>query len=547
MAIENVAKTLDAPATTPRLEDARTFLVQHASILLFSLVVLAAGWTLLHYDLTQQPIPEDTTYHIYAAQQMLEGHPIYRDVAIIKAPLADFLTLFALPIGRVLQLADTLAARLIFLLVALLTIGVTYLAGRELFGSHLVGVVAAVLVAGNNFYDIRAVTGPEPKSLVILFTFAAFILIARRRWDWAGICATLATLAWQPAAMVVALALGAALVAPWFDPKPPAWNTRARWMPLLRVVGGSILPFLPLILYLALNDALVPAWEATIGANVSYMNTHTLQTPLGDLLEYNLHWLSNDINTYCVAAAERWQLAVGALGFVGMLAGEGIVAWRRKCLPLNLERTPFLLYTLGFAAFTLIDFNFCPDLFPLLPALALAIGWLVGKVAEGASALVARPASPRLAAPTAMLFGAGAVLIIAGVGLLDARDYHIVGITYRDQQNLVGEATKHLRGNGRILSFGNAIILVELQRENASKIIHFGPKSGEGVLEYEPNGLDGLLTALDQNPPQLISLARTTRQNWNQDFFDWLKARYRLVWDDKYNAVRLYVLRKRAQ
>src|SRR5581483_10191079 len=205
----------------------RAFMLAHIDVWLCIGVMLVALWTFLQYDLPDQPTPQDTTYHIYAAQQMLEGHAIYRDVAIIKAPLADFMTTVALGIGRLANLRDTLAARILFLLVATATMGVIYLAGKVLFQSRIVGIVAALIMLGNNFFGESAVSGPEPKTLIILFSFAALILIAQRHWGWAGICAALAALAWQPGALVMAITVGAAIIAPWFDSPMPNWRTRA--------------------------------------------------------------------------------------------------------------------------------------------------------------------------------------------------------------------------------------------------------------------------------------------------------------------------------
>ena len=115
------------------------------------------------------------------------------------------------------------------------------------------------------------------------------------------------------------------------------------------------------------------------------------------------------------------------------------------------------------------------------------------------------------------------------MGLLDAHGYKVQGLTYRDQVNIARKAETYLKPNSQVLAFGNAIVLVELHLENTSKDLHLGSKSGRGVLEYEPGGVDAMLDALDQNPPRLVSLSRITKQDWNQDFYDWVQERYRLV------------------
>jgi len=520
-------------------------MLAHIDVWLCIGVMLVALWTFLQYDLPDQPTPQDTTYHIYAAQQMLEGHAIYRDVAIIKAPLADFMTTFALVVGRLLHLRDTIAARILFMLVATLTIGVIYLTGRRLFQSRIVGIVATLIVAGNNFFGESAVSGPEPKTLIILFSFAALILIARRNWGWAGICSALAALAWQPGAMVMAITAGAAILAPWLDKSSPNWRTRANWLPFARSVGGMILPFAVLVAYLALNNALLPAWNATIGANVSHLNNRLEGAPLNEWMQYNAQQISRTMRTYCVAATEWWQLVVGGLGIFGIGLTALGAAIRSKRLPLNLERTPLLLYGIGFGIFTLIDFDFCPDLFPLLPVLAIGVGWMVWTVIRGAAQLVTHFSTPRAAKIVTLVSSLVVILVLTDVGVVDAMQYEIPGIQYRDQLNLARRAAAYLHPKNQILSLGNAVILVELHRDNASKIVHLGEKSARGVLQYEPGGMDAMIEALDQNPPKLISLARVTRQEWNADFLDWVQDNYHLVFDDKYNSVKLYLLNKK--
>src|SRR5581483_3204200 len=339
---------------------------------------------------------------------------------------------------------------------------------------------------------------------------------------------------------------GAAILAPWLDKSSPNWRTRANWLPFARSIGGMILPFAALAIYLVLNNALLPAWNATIGANVSHLNNRLEGAPLNEWMQYNAQQISRTMRTYCVAATEWWQLVVGGVGFFGILFTALGGTIRSKRLPLNLERTPFLLYGIGFGVFTLIDFDFCPDLFPLLPVVAIGVGWIVWTVMRGAAQLLTHFSTARAAKFVTLVSCIVVTLLLADVGIADTWGYKIPGIQYRDQLNLARRAATYLRPKNQILSLGNAVILVELQRANASKLVHLGEKSARGVLQYEPGGMDAMIEALAKNPPKLISLARVTRQEWNADFLDWVHANYHLVFDDKYNSVKLYLLNKKA-
>ena len=158
------------------------------------------------------------------------------------------------------------------------------------------------------------------------------------------------------------------------------------------------------------------------------------------------------MQTYCIAASENWQLFVGGVGFVGMVLSELIHAVRSKRLPINLERTPFIVYAIGFGVFTLLDFDFCPDLFPLLPVVGLGIGWAIWGLLRGLAAIFANVTNMRVAKYATLALGILVALIIADVNVVDAFQYKVVGLMYRNQLGLVARAETYLRPQDRLLS-----------------------------------------------------------------------------------------------
>lgn len=497
------------------------------AVLLLLLAVIAAEYA-LSYNIFLQAIPQDTTYHIYAAQQILDGHAIYRDVAIIKAPLADFVTAFALAFGRGAGVSDIMSARLMSLLTVIGTVLVTYWAGRDLFRSRVVGLIAGLLMAGWDFYGLRAVTGPEPKAFLILFTMPAFVFISKRRWFAAGLCAALATLSWQPGLMLAALAAAAAVIAPWLENARPsrAQLWRAGLTQGLRVAGGFAVPFAFVAAYLLWNNALTPAWNATIGANLTHFNNEQARTPFLQIVRDNVEEIFLTDARYCYSPQENWLWLTGVFGFAGIVAVQLRDALRAKRASVDLERTPLILYTLGFIAFSLVDFDFCPDLFPLLPIVAICTGWLVLQLTRAASAAILK-LFPRWRARVVQGALAGViVLALFYVYVWDVSAYTVSGTNFQDQMYAVEIARKYLEPGDTVLSFGNAIILVELQMPNASKIIHLGSKSGQGVLAFEPGGIQGMVYDLDRKPPKLITLARDKQLDWAAPFYAWLDEFY---------------------
>lgn len=535
-------QSLASPADSTRWQDLRAFFIRYFDIIAMVALALIAGAYALQYDILRQPIPHDTTYHIYAAQQILENHPIYRDVGIIKAPLSDFASALAILIARAIRISDIMGTRLMSLSVVMATASVTYLAGKTLFRSRAVGILAGLLMAGWNFFGLRAVTGPEPKAFVILFSLLALIWIAQRRWGWAGIAASLATLSWQPALLIAAIAVFAAFVAPWYESRRGTTsNVRTGLQQAGRVLLGFAGPLAVLVLYLVVNNAMLAAYNAAIGANVTHFNNTQARVPLFQTVDENFAEILEDSTLYCFSASEYYLVGLGILGFIGVGATQIISGVRSKRLPFDLHLTPMLLFGLGFYAFTLIDFDYCPDLFPFLPILALTAGWLAYLFARQVASLLTRLFMGSRAAEGGSAAGAApgrrmyhivfavVTVAIAFLFLLDTRGYRVTATSFLDQLEVTQAASKYLEPGDRVLTFGNALVLIELRKENATKILHLGSKSGLGVLVSEPGGVDGMMAALEADPPKLISLARENRPDWTASFYDWLDRNYEQV------------------
>lgn len=511
-----------------RFQTLRVLLVRYADVWwIVALALITAAYS-LQYDILRQPIPHDTTFHIYAAQQMLEGGVIYRDVAIIKAPLSDFVSAFAIWLARLFGISDIMGTRLMSLAMVMGTTGATYLAGRVLFRARAVGVIAALVMASWNFYGLRAVTGPEPKAFVIFFALLAFVFLAQQRWFLTGVCAALSALSWQPALIVQALALLFAFLAPWLAASSASTPEKFRcaFKNNLRVMAGFLALFAIVLIYLAANNAVEAAFNATIGANVRHYNNNQALVPLSQTLDENFAEIILDGTLYCFSYSEYWLIGVGIFSFFAIAAAQIFSAARAKRAPLNLHVTPLLLYTVGFAGFTLIDFDYCPDLIPFMPVIALSVGWLAYLAARFVAYLVARFWNAQYAARASLFTLSALALLLIAVYWFDAWGYQITGTSFLDQLAVVEKAREYLAPDDRVLSFGNTIVLIELRKQNPTKILHLGSKSGIGVLATEPGGVQGMIAALDADPPKLITIAREARPAWTRPLYEWFDMHY---------------------
>jgi hypothetical protein len=196
---------------------------------------------------------------------------------------------------------------------------------------------------------------------------------------------------------------------------------------------------------------------------------------------------------------------------------------------LNLERTPFILYSLGFAAFTLVDFDFCPDLIPFLPVVAIGSGWLVWQIMTALGGLWRRYDKVDMTQTVQAGLLIISALLIGGIGLSDAWGYTLQGSSLSDQMNIAQTALRFLGPDDRVLQFGDSVILIFDHRTNASKVLLLKQKSGYGLLSTEPGQIQALVDSLDRNPPKLIALSRESHPAWTRAFYEWLNQKYRFV------------------
>ena len=85
------------------------------------------------------------------------------------------------------------------MLIATAAVCVSYLLGRDLFGSRAAGVVTASAMLAFHGFIQYASNGPREKTPMTLFVVRALWAVTRRRWFTAGSCTSLATLCLQTA------------------------------------------------------------------------------------------------------------------------------------------------------------------------------------------------------------------------------------------------------------------------------------------------------------------------------------------------------------
>lgn len=490
--------------------------------LLFVIWSLLALFVFWQYNPVQRKLDADASFMLYAGQQILRGHAPYASVGIVKLPLSPLVAAAGIAAGRVLALDDILGGRLGFWLCAGASVGMVYLIGAGVVSQrkcqtshvkrHLYGSLGAAILLGSHALGIQVAEGPEAKLLLILAGMLSVWLIAQRRWFWAGAMGVLAFLTWQPGLIFVATALLAPIVEPR-EKRQGAWA---------RALAGTIAPLLIVAAYLAVNDALDAMWRQAFAANMLYLTEKKVSVGLGGIVAANAVKVWN-VALEC-SGAEAPLMALGLVGMLGSAVALFWRVWRTRDAHDFLKAFPLVLTGATLLAFTLLDLQKCSDLVVLLPYLALGAGGAIYLLVLGIAHATARTWNGNPVRFT-NVFGAFTVGVIL---LWGAQDAFAVppqtGLAH--QRALAQEIAAQLAPTDRMQQFGDAVFLVILRRENATRYIHLGEKQGRGILLAEEMTIDALIQQLRAANPRLITLSRAKTKDWAAPLYEWIAQNY---------------------
>ncbi len=459
-----------------RLSGFSTWLERRWLILAIALMVAGICLGAL-YRPDLQRLDGDDSIQIYLAQRVLEGSPPYVAGLYAKTPATPLLTAAAMMVGRAAGLSDVLSGRLLFVALGGLCVLAMALAGTAIFAGRsrsrgataaLGGLAAAATLLSFRVLFVFAAKGMEPKLILAAFGYLSLWLTARRRWGWAGTCAALAFLAWQPAGLFMAAVLLAALC--------QAGEPRLR--ALGRVALGMCVPLAAVGGYLGATGAMAAAWrQAGLGA----LTFGRAAVEGGNLLQ---RLMSNPMTIVALTATSfhlaRPVFLAGLLGWVGL----GVVEPLRVSLSARAEsnwagrlwdalrrptQLPVLVVGAGFLAFSALDFQGGPDFLPLMPLAGLGIGWWLATLSDVAIGRRWWAATPVIG-----------LAVCAGLVGLGGLHYAQSPVRARALQTQIeaAETLYEIVGEDAEVQFFNCLgPLVFYRRANATRFLHLGSKS----------------------------------------------------------------------
>ncbi len=327
-------------------------------------VVVALG-ALVVYELHGHAgnLTRDLGIYTYAGQQVLEGQAPYQAILNRAGPLAHLLPAIGIGGSRLLGVDDVLGVRVFYMLVAVGAVVAVYGLCRSLFGSRVVALAGAAAMLSFHGFIEYAADGPREKTPMVLALVLFCWALHGRRWFWAGVWLSLATLLLQ-----IAFPLGAgAFLTAWL-----LVGRGRRMRALGGFVAGGLTPVAVLAAALAAVGALGDAVDAFLLINARY----TVPNPP----------LENaGIVGRNVASAYGWSLGVLLLGVLALLALLALAPARARRSALSPTAATLTAYGGGLLVFllwSLREFDSWADAFPALPLAAIGVAAVVAAVGD---------------------------------------------------------------------------------------------------------------------------------------------------------------------
>jgi 4-amino-4-deoxy-L-arabinose transferase-like glycosyltransferase len=404
-------------------------------------------------------LSRDESIYAYGGQQVEDGTPFYVSIFDQKTPGAAYLAAMAVAIGNTFGMADIDAIRVTFFIAACLTVVAVYLLALELWGSVPAALVAAVTFASFRGFALDALGGPDAKTPGILLAVLAMLLLARRRWFWAGMCGALAFLVWQPLAVYLAVGLVVA--------------ERRRLVAL-----GTAVPLAALSVYFWITGAFGDFVQAAFVFPVEGL--YRRHETVGERVTH----IARIVDIYYHGAVVQFWAGLALLVVLSAVA-----LWQRRF------RDPLVRIVLPtfavIAAFSALDFQGYPDVYPLLPYAALG---LAGAVAYVVRVPVLRPAAV-----------AAAALAVA-VAWTSFSTGRAEATTLMAQETEATAIQRLLAPGDTILALGDPTPLVLTDRANASRYIFLSSGVAAWQLRSMPHGFDGWMQQIHAENPAVIVL-----------------------------------------
>jgi hypothetical protein len=419
-------------------------------------------------------LSRDLAVYSYGGQQFADGVAPFVAILNRAGPLAHAVPGVGAWVADLVGVDDLLGMRVTLMLVAVATIVVMYLLGRDLFGSRGAGLATAAAMLSCEGFIRYATFGPREKTTMVLMLALALLAMVHQRWGTSGAFIALSTLCWQPVAFP---AIAGVAVAALLGTGPGA---RARLVALARIAVGGLVPTLVTVLAYVTIGKLQVFLDAFFWINLRY----TQQTDLADNPSGVWHSMSDAYRS------SLWTLLLGTIVILALGVHVARRAERRTARGAAL--VGLAVHVLVCVLWSFKAFNGWPDAFFVLPASMLGIGALV--------ALLERRAPGRAAVAVVVVWALVATVLSVAAARYNRNDDLLA------QRADVDAVMAILPRDATLASVEAPQPLVLAHRRNLSRFQLFGNGLADYVDDTWPGGTTGYGRWLVARRPTVIAV-----------------------------------------
>lgn len=447
-------------------------------------------------------ITRDTANALYSGQQMARGIPPFVSIFNHSGSSGPLLSGIGVWLATVFSLDDILIVRIIFFIIGSLAATSLYFFTSDLFESRRIGFLAVFTFLGFGCFGKHTMTGPSGKISLVLFETLSLLFMVRKGWFLAGICGSLAFLAWQPAAIYALVAI----ILAFAQSKPG----RERILNIIRTASGAAIPLIAVSLYFLSKSAFYEFIDGTI-----LFNLYHLEREPSSIISHLGAPVMAIFRSYTIMAIPMF------LGFLAILI---IYVWRLKLCGRSITRllsedrfAPILLSFPAPVIWSVLDFQGCPDLYIFLPYLASGFAWLLYMAFQR---LIEVGEMRHFAQKWSFILLCGTLIATA------ATHYKITSEKgLNEQRRWASEVESRFGSDSRLVSIGVPEILVLLHRTNPNPYVFIVSGIDNHINAARSDGFDGWLKELQDYDPQIIAFG-PTRGRFKSTLTSWLEFHY---------------------
>lgn len=473
----------------------------HSSAFLPSILFLFALLIYALYGFHGTLVRDDAIY-AYSGQRMAAGIPPYVSIFDHKGPLSPILAGLGVVLGRIFQIDDLFAVRLVFFVISALSVSLVYLLGLHLFRSARIGIVCALTFAAFDGFASYAASGPQAKTPMVLFEILSLLLISQRRWFWAGLCGSLAFLTWQPAIILILVSIVVAFVQ----------TKENRFLAVGKTMLGACVPIIVVFAYFLYKDSVNELLEGLVFFNITHLDRGptTLLSHIKKPVAAVAWGYTTMLLPICVGLAMDLSLY-----FQDRTPGEYSVG--------DILQTRFSPILLSFPApflWSLIDFQWIADFYFFLPYAAIGFGKFVDFAAQGYSGKNTKGVNN---CHRHFVF---ATIIFVLIGICIINSIKTGNNELLDQRRAAYEIETRFGRNMKLVSIGCPELLVLLRRSNPNPYVFIINGIDNRIdADYE-NGFKGWIKNLEYYDPDVIAFG-TTEGKHTDTLVNWLEMKYK--------------------